>query len=59
LSRLHQETTHSLRALGVKEKRFSVGTEVVASTPVEAAATIKSETDRIRKLINDAGLREQ
>ena len=56
--RLHQEVVQSLRAAGVKERLFNPGSAVVASKPSEAAATIKSEIDRIRKLINDAGLRE-
>jgi tripartite-type tricarboxylate transporter receptor subunit TctC len=58
INRIHQAVVLSLRAPGVKERLLSVGSEVVASTPMEAAATIKAETDRIRKLINDAGLRE-
>ena len=37
----------------------SLGTEVVGNTPAEAEAIIKAEIDRIRKLINDAGLKEQ
>jgi tripartite-type tricarboxylate transporter receptor subunit TctC len=43
----------------VKERLLAAGSEVVAGTPAEAAAVIKAETARIRKLINDAGLREQ
>jgi tripartite-type tricarboxylate transporter receptor subunit TctC len=42
----------------VKERLFNAGSEVVGSSPSEAAATIKSETERIRKVIDDAGLRE-
>ena len=59
VTRLSQEVGQALRTPAIKEKLFSVGSEVVASTPAEAVAVIKSETERIRKLIADAGLREQ
>ena len=49
----------ALHVPAVKERLFSVGSEVVASSPAQAAAAIRSETARIRKLIQDAGLREQ
>jgi tripartite-type tricarboxylate transporter receptor subunit TctC len=58
VSRLSQEVAQGLRVPEVKQRLFNVGAEVVGSSPSEAAATIKSETERIRKLINDAGLRE-
>jgi tripartite-type tricarboxylate transporter receptor subunit TctC len=58
LTRLSQEVGQALRAPATKERLFSVGSEVVASSPTEATAVIRSETERIRKLINDAGLRE-
>jgi tripartite-type tricarboxylate transporter receptor subunit TctC len=59
VTRLSQETARALNVPAVKERLFNVGSEVVASTPAQAVAAIKSETERIRKLINDAGLREQ
>ena len=59
VERLSQEVSRALNVPEVKERLFSVGSEVVASSPAQAAATIKSETDRVRKLINEAGLREQ
>ena len=59
ITRLSEEVGRSLHVPAVKERLFNVGSEVVASTPAQAAATIKSETDRLRKLINDNGLREQ
>ena len=58
VSRLSQEVAQGLHAPAVKERLFNVGSEVVGSSPAEAAATIKSEVQRIRKLIVDAGLRE-
>lgn len=59
VNRLSQEVAQALQVPAIKERLFNVGSEVVASSPGQASATIKSETDRIRKLINDAGLREQ
>ena len=58
VTRLNQEVTQGLRVPAVKERLFNSGSEVVASSPSEAVATIKAETDRIRKLVSDAGLRE-
>ena len=58
LTRLSQEVGQALRSPAIKERLFSVGSDVVASTPGEAVTVIKSETERIRKLISDAGLRE-
>lgn len=56
---LSQEVSRSLRTAAVRDRLLSSGSEVVASTPAEATAIIKAETERIRKLIHDAGLREQ
>jgi tripartite-type tricarboxylate transporter receptor subunit TctC len=58
VNRLSQEVAQVLRTPVVKERLFNVSSEVVGSSPSEAAATIRSETQRIRKLISDAGLRE-
>jgi tripartite-type tricarboxylate transporter receptor subunit TctC len=58
VSRLSQEVAQGLRVPVVSERLFNVGAEVLGSSPSEAAATIKAETQRIRKLISDAGLRE-
>jgi tripartite-type tricarboxylate transporter receptor subunit TctC len=58
VTRLSQETAQALRVPIVKERLFNAGSEVVASSPSEAAATIRTETERVRKLIDDAGLRE-
>jgi tripartite-type tricarboxylate transporter receptor subunit TctC len=58
VARLSQEVAQGLRVPAVKERLFNAGSEVVGSSPSEAAATIRLETERIRKLIEDAGLRE-
>ena len=59
VNRLSEETARALNVPAIKERLFSVGSEVVASSPAQAVAAIRSETVRIRKLIQDAGLREQ
>ena len=59
IATLSQETMRTLRLPANKERLLLAGTEVVASTPAEAAATIKSEIERVRKLVQDAGLKEQ
>jgi hypothetical protein len=43
----------------VKERLFNTGVEVIANSPQDAAAKIASETERVRKLIAAAGLRDQ
>src|SRR6185295_17517573 len=58
VNRVSQEVAQGLRVPVVKERLFNAGAQVVGSSPSEAAATIRSETERIRKLISDAGLRE-
>jgi len=59
LNRLNQAFVRALNTAAVKEKFFSVGSEVVASTPEELAAAVKVEMDRFGKLIKDAGIRNE
>lgn len=51
-------TTEAGGASDLPARLLFAGSAVVASTPGEAVAIIKSETGRIRKLINAAGLKE-
>ena len=44
IARLHKEAVAALRAPGVRERLAGDGTEVIASSPAEFAAFIKSET---------------
>jgi tripartite-type tricarboxylate transporter receptor subunit TctC len=51
-----------LRALNrseLRERLFNAGMEVIASTPAQLTATIKSEMARWGKLIRDVGIREE
>lgn len=54
---LHQEIARVLNRADVKERFLAAGNEVVASTPGELAATVKSDMARMGKLIKDAGIR--
>jgi tripartite-type tricarboxylate transporter receptor subunit TctC len=57
ISRLHQEAVRALNSAEVKSRLFNVGVEVVASSPDELAASMKTEMARIGKMIKDAGIR--
>jgi tripartite-type tricarboxylate transporter receptor subunit TctC len=59
VNRLNQEAVIVLKRPEAKEKLFNGGVEVVASTPAEFAATIKSEMDRMGKVIKAAGIKNQ
>ena len=55
---LQQEIARGINKPEVKELFMNAGVEVVASTPDEFSATIKSEMTRLGKVIKDAGIRE-
>jgi len=57
LKRLHQEIIKVLTAPETRERFFSTGAEVVASTPQVFAAEIKAETTRLDKVFKSAGIR--
>ena len=56
INRLSQETVRVLSVPDVKEKFFSVGSEVVGSSPEKFAAEIKADINRWSKVIKDAGI---
>lgn len=58
VNRLSQEIVRMLNRSEVKERLFSMGLEVVATSPEEFAATIKREMAKWSKLITEARLRE-
>ena len=58
INRLNQEIVRALNRAEVKERLFNAAIEVVASSPEQLAATIKSEMATIGKVVKDAGLRE-
>ena len=55
---LNQEFVRILKRAEVKERLFNAAIEVVASSPEQLAATIKSEMATIGKVVKDAGLHE-
>jgi tripartite-type tricarboxylate transporter receptor subunit TctC len=57
VSRLNEEIVRFLTRVDVKEKLFSTGMETVGSSPEQLAATLKSEVERMGKVIKDAGIR--
>lgn len=56
---LNHEVVRSLNKADLKERFFNAGIEVVASSPEELAAAMKSDMDRMGRLIKDAGIRAQ
>ena len=42
-----------------RERLFNSGVETVGSTPEQFAATIRADIARTRKVITEAGIREQ
>lgn len=59
INRLNQEIVRVLNRPSTKERLFSVGNEVVGSSPEEFAAFIKFDMARMGKLIKIAGIREE
>jgi tripartite-type tricarboxylate transporter receptor subunit TctC len=57
ISRLNRELLRALSSADVKQKFWSEGIETVGNSPAEFAAVIKSERDRLGKVIRDAGIR--
>jgi tripartite-type tricarboxylate transporter receptor subunit TctC len=57
LQRLNQEIIKVLTAAQTRERFFSTGAEVVASTPQMFAAEIKAESTRLAKVFQSAGIR--
>ena len=56
IRQLNQEMVRYLTQPDTKERYLSGGSEVVASSPEELAATMKAEMNRLGKVIRDAGI---
>ena len=54
---LHKETTQFLKSPETSGRLFKAGIDVVASTPQEFAAMIKTEMEVKGKIIKTAGIR--
>jgi tripartite-type tricarboxylate transporter receptor subunit TctC len=59
VSQLNQEITRTFRKPELKEKILNMGSEVVASTPEQSAAEIRSDMARLGKVIRDLGIRAE
>ena len=59
ISRLHQEVVRVLTSADIKAKLFNAGSEVVANSPEEFAAVIKSDMAVMGKVIKEAGIRSE
>ena len=57
--RLHQDVVRALTRPEIKEKYFSAGMEVVASSSAALGTAVKSEMDSLRKVIKETGIREE
>ncbi len=57
INRLNQETVRVLQLPDIKEKLLSRVVEPVGSTPEEFGALVKTDMERIRKLVKDANIR--
>lgn len=58
IRQLNTEIVRIMKRPDVKEKLVAAGTDALATTPEEFAATIKSEMAKWGKLIREAGIRE-
>ena len=56
MTRLNREMVTFLRKAEVKEKLFQLGLDVVASSPDELAAKVKSQINVWGKIIKSAGI---
>jgi tripartite-type tricarboxylate transporter receptor subunit TctC len=59
ISRLNQETVRFLNAPETKERYFNAGMDIIANSPEQFGAMLKSETIKWTKVIKAAGIREQ
>ncbi|HUF81484.1 MAG TPA: tripartite tricarboxylate transporter substrate binding protein [Burkholderiales bacterium] len=57
MTKLHREAVAVLTQPEMKERFFKSGVETVGSTPEQFAAVIRSETARLKKVLEGAGIR--
>ena len=56
---LNRDVVRILNEPEIKERFFNSDSEVIASSPEQLAATVKSEMVRWGKVIKDAGIRDE
>ena len=59
VNQLSQATVRMLNTPDTRERLFNSGVEVVASTPAQLGALVRSEMAKWGKLVREAGLREE
>ena len=59
ITRLNQETVRFLKTADSKQRLLNAGVELVASSPEQLTAAMKSEISAMGKIIKDAGIREE
>lgn len=59
IAQLNREIVVILGQPDVKEQFFKVGLQIVASSPEQLAAAVKSDMERLGKVIRDAGIHDQ
>jgi tripartite-type tricarboxylate transporter receptor subunit TctC len=59
INRLNQEILRMLNQPEVKERFLNSGVEPVGSSPEQFAAAVKSDIDKLGKLIRDAGIKSE
>ena len=59
INQLNRETVRILNRADMKTRMLGNGSEAVANSPAQAAATIKSEMAKWSKVIKDAGIRSE
>jgi tripartite-type tricarboxylate transporter receptor subunit TctC len=57
IEKIHQNSVAVLSQPEVRKRLNDIGMDVIASSPSEFAAVIKSETPQWAKVIKDAGIR--
>lgn len=57
IGRLHQDTARALQTAEVREKLMARTVEPAGSTPEAFATLVKTDMDRIRRLVKDANIR--
>lgn len=58
ITRINQESVRYMKTPDAREKFFNAGMEAVGSTAAELAALVKSDIERLGKVIKDANIRE-
>ncbi|HEV7800608.1 MAG TPA: tripartite tricarboxylate transporter substrate-binding protein [Burkholderiales bacterium] len=59
VNRLHQELAKTLNSEDVKQKLFNAGSQVVTNAPDAFASAMRSDIDRIAKLVKVAGIKAE